>query len=148
MAVLPHAHAVQAAGHDARPHAHGNWLNQLLAAVVDASDEHDSSHGHHHHSHGGHSHSHDEPQRAPVPVEPAGDNHDSTCVYLSDCGNVVPSSGSIADLTLELGQALFADGILGDVGNQTPTKVRRLPRPPDSLFDGCALLLKLRTLRI
>ncbi len=148
MASLSHAHGSQPAGHDERPHVHGSWITRLLGIADEATNERDASHRHHDHSHGGHSHTHDRPQAPSVPTEPANPDHDSTCIYLADGGHGALNSGTGAFFASVFHQAHFADEAVCSHLQATPIIVRQLQRPPDSLLSGCALILKLRTLRI
>ncbi len=145
MAKVPHAHAHQAADHDLRAHMHWDWCGGLRATDEPAITDSHAHSGHEHHSHHrGHSHEH--PPVAPTPAVPDSTDHDSTSVYVPYCEHVSvtasPSFSTCGELT-----TVPAAGDYFTSTAPPPSPAFHAP-PEDHLVRGCALILRLRTLRI
>jgi hypothetical protein len=146
MATVPHAHAFQAADHDLRAHVHLIGLAWFGGETSTANDKSTNDHGHSHHGEH-HGHSHDEqPVHAVLPGHD-GSAHDATCVYVPHDEHVSASVMSSFPPCLELATA-FASWEASAVLCSYATPAAHHAPPEDLLVGGCALILRLRTLRI
>ena len=145
MASIPHAHAHQSADHDVRAHVHWDWFAGPGQHGGASSHE---SHARHGHEHDGHSHDHSNGERpsVPTPTEPAGGDHDSTSVYVPNDEHVSASTMPIGPLGGELTAAAVPFDDFASM-SQRPSLSFHAP-PEDFLVGGCALIVRLRTLRI
>lgn len=140
LAMVPHTHAGESVRHGVRPHIHGDSLLKWFGV---APSKHDG-HGHSHH---GHSHDHDHEPAGGSASSMSDEEHDSDCVYVPDVGGadtkVQGEKDLVASLDFEALPHLASDR------ETLPSLVRlALQAPPDIECRSCALIVKLRTLRI
>ncbi len=145
MAVVPHAHAHQGADHDLRAHVHWDWFSGQHERREAATTDSHAHAGHEHHGHH-HGHSYKQPPVAPTSTVPDGTDHDATCVYVPNCEHVSSTASPILSDLNELATVIDAADFFASVA---PPLLPSFHAPPeDLLVGGCALILRLRTLRI
>jgi hypothetical protein len=146
MAAVPHAHAFQAADHDLRAHVHLNWFVGFHEETSTATRKSTNDHGHS--RHGGHRGlSQDEQPTNPVLANHDESDHDATCIYVPHDEHVSASAMSSFPACLDLTTA-FASWDASAVLCSHATPAAHHAPPEDLLVGGCALILRLRTLRI
>ncbi len=144
MATVPHAHAHQTADHDFRAHVHWDWFAGRSDGDATATPESSAHHGHVHRG-DHHGHSHEQPS-TPTPAEHNGSDHDATCVYVPHNAHVSAAAMASFPPCGKLATAIAACDYFASV-DPRPSLSFHVP-PEDSLIGGCALILRLRTLRI
>jgi hypothetical protein len=141
VASLPHAHADSRADHDARPHFHWGWFVQPSSEDGQPTRERIHHHGHSHK--GGHDHHVHERRPAEPSESPSNTDPDATSVHIPASDHDFKRSTEPNEFVqwTSVPLAVFTEAL-------TVPALAFCAPPIEHSGGGCALILKLRTLRI